>query len=56
MSDRVKVTASGLARMKRSAEPITMLTAYDFPLARFIDVAGIDIVLVSDDMLHVQFE
>jgi len=48
VSDRVKVTASGLARMKRSAEPITMLTAYDFPLARFIDVAGIDIVLVSD--------
>jgi 3-methyl-2-oxobutanoate hydroxymethyltransferase len=34
--------------MKRRGRKITMLTAYDFPMASFIDQAGIDIVLVSD--------
>jgi 3-methyl-2-oxobutanoate hydroxymethyltransferase len=48
VSGQVKVTVSGLVRKKRRGEPITMLTAYDFPLAKFIDMAGIDIILVSD--------
>src|SRR5210317_1994872 len=35
-------------RKKRRGERITLLTAYDYPIARFINQAGVDIVLVSD--------
>ncbi len=48
MSTRPKVTTSSLATKKRQGHKITMLTAYDFPMASFIDQAGVDIVLVSD--------
>ena len=48
MSARQKVTPARLKRMKSRGEKITMLTAYDFPMARFINQAGVDIVLVSD--------
>ncbi len=48
MSEQVKVTPARLRRMKRDGQPITMLTAYDFPMAAFINQAGIDIILVSD--------
>jgi 3-methyl-2-oxobutanoate hydroxymethyltransferase len=43
-----KVTPTTLRTKKRRGEKITMLTAYDFPLASFIDQAGVDVVLVSD--------
>ena len=43
-----KVTPSRLQKMKRDGDAITMLTAYDFPMAKFIQEAGVDIVLVSD--------
>lgn len=43
-----KVTPSSLMRKKRRGEKITLLTAYDFPMAKFINQAGVDIVLVSD--------
>jgi 3-methyl-2-oxobutanoate hydroxymethyltransferase len=43
-----KVTPTTLRTMKRRGQKITMLTAYDFPLASFIDQAGVDVVLVSD--------
>jgi 3-methyl-2-oxobutanoate hydroxymethyltransferase len=33
---------------KRRGEKITLLTAYDYPIARFINQAGVDIILVSD--------
>ncbi len=48
MNDTKKVTPSLLLRKKQRGEKITLLTAYDFPMARFINQAGIDIVLVSD--------
>ena len=48
MSTQTKVTPSSLRAKKRSGQKITMLTAYDSPMAAFIDRAGIDIVLVSD--------
>ncbi len=48
MSTRPKVTTSFLLTKKRQQRKITMLTAYDFPMASFIDQAGVDIVLVSD--------
>jgi 3-methyl-2-oxobutanoate hydroxymethyltransferase len=43
-----KVTPTTLRTKKRRGQKITMLTAYDFPLASFIEQAGVDVVLVSD--------
>ena len=43
-----RITPSRLRAKKRRGQKITMLTAYDFPMASFIDQAGVDIVLVSD--------
>ena len=43
-----KVTPSSLMGKKRRGEKITVLTAYDFPMAKFINQAGVDIILVSD--------
>ena len=48
MNTRPKVTVAALQNKKRSNQKITLLTAYDFPMASFLDQAGIDIVLVSD--------
>lgn len=48
MSANKKITPERLKRKKRRGEKLTMLTAYDFPMARFINQAGVDIVLVSD--------
>jgi 3-methyl-2-oxobutanoate hydroxymethyltransferase len=48
MSEQRKVAPSALLRKKRDGQKITMLTAYNFPMARFINEAGVDIVLVSD--------
>jgi 3-methyl-2-oxobutanoate hydroxymethyltransferase len=39
--------------MKQRGEPITMLTAYDFSMARIIDAAGIDVILVGDSASNV---
>jgi 3-methyl-2-oxobutanoate hydroxymethyltransferase len=48
VSTRSKVTTTTLKSRKRQGQKITLLTAYDFPMAAFIDQAGIDVVLVSD--------
>jgi 3-methyl-2-oxobutanoate hydroxymethyltransferase len=45
---RDKVTVRTLRRMKERGEKITMLTAYDYPMARAVDEAGIDVILVGD--------
>ncbi len=45
-----QVTTVALKKMKASGEPITMLTAYDFPFAQMVDEAGVDIVLVGDSL------
>ena len=45
-----KVTISDLQNKKREGKKITMLTAYDYPMARIIDGAGIDTILVGDSL------
>lgn len=44
------VTAQTLLEMKRAGRAITALTAYDYPTARLVDEAGIDVVLVGDSV------
>jgi 3-methyl-2-oxobutanoate hydroxymethyltransferase len=48
VSTQTKVTPTTLRAKKRAGQKIIMLTAYDFPMAAFIEQAGADIVLVSD--------
>jgi len=48
-----KVTMPALGEMKRQGKPISALTAYDYPTARLIDEAGIDLILVGDSLAMV---
>ena len=48
-----KVTTHVLQEMKANGEKISMLTAYDFSLARIVDDAGIDVILVGDSASNV---
>lgn len=48
-----RVTTHVLLEMKQAGEKISMLTAYDFSMARIIDDAGIDIILVGDSASNV---
>ena len=48
-----KITTHVLQEMKRNGEKIAMLTAYDFTMARILDKAGIDILLVGDSASNV---
>ncbi|MBL6661221.1 MAG: 3-methyl-2-oxobutanoate hydroxymethyltransferase [Crocinitomicaceae bacterium] len=48
-----KVTTHTLQEMKSVGEKISMLTGYDFSMARIIDEAGIDVILVGDSASNV---
>ena len=48
-----KVTTHTLQEMKNSGEKISMLTGYDFSMAKIIDEAGMDIILVGDSASNV---
>src|SRR5580704_16826948 len=48
-----KVREPDLALMKGRGERIVMLTAYDATMAKHIDLAGIDVLLVGDSLGHV---
>jgi len=48
-----KITTHVLQEMKLKGEKIAMLTAYDFSMAKIIDKAGIDIILVGDSASNV---
>jgi 3-methyl-2-oxobutanoate hydroxymethyltransferase len=48
-----KITTHVLQEMKARGEKISMLTAYDYSMARLIDGAGIDVMLVGDSASNV---
>lgn len=52
-SEYKKVTTNSLQEMKHNGEKISMLTAYDYTLAKIIDGAGIDVILVGDSASNV---
>jgi 3-methyl-2-oxobutanoate hydroxymethyltransferase len=45
-----RITADTLLEKKRAGQPIAAITAYDYPTARLVDQAGIDMVLVGDSL------
>ncbi len=54
MSQRAKkVTTHVLSEMKMKGEKISMLTSYDYSLARIVDAAGVDVILVGDSASNV---
>jgi 3-methyl-2-oxobutanoate hydroxymethyltransferase len=48
-----KITTHQLQEMKNRGEKIAMLTAYDFSMAKIIDGAGVDVILVGDSASNV---
>lgn len=56
MSTPIKITRKNILdikKMKTIGEKITMLTAYDFPMASILDESDIDIILVGDSLGNV---
>ncbi len=48
-----RITTRRIVEMKARGEKISMLTAYDFTMARIVDQAGIDIILVGDSASNI---
>jgi len=48
-----RVTVKSLVEMKSNGEKISMLTAYDYTMAKIVDGAGIDVILVGDSASNV---
>lgn len=53
LADVRRVTTQTLQRMKAAGTPIAMLTAYDYTIARILDRAGVDVILVGDSASNV---
>lgn len=51
--DYKKITTKSLIDMKANGEKISMLTAYDFTMAKIVDTAGVDVILVGDSASNV---
>jgi 3-methyl-2-oxobutanoate hydroxymethyltransferase len=51
--DYKRVTTNSLQEIKNNGDKISMLTAYDYTLAKIVDNAGIDIILVGDSASNV---
>lgn len=47
------VTTYRLTEMKQRGEKISMLTSYDYSMARIVDAAGVDVILVGDSAANV---
>jgi len=52
-AQRKRVTPNSIRNRKNGNQPITLVSAYDYPFARCADEAGIDIVFVSDALASV---
>ena len=48
-----RITTNVLQEMKDNKEKISMLTSYDYTLAKIVDNAGIDVILVGDSASNV---
>jgi 3-methyl-2-oxobutanoate hydroxymethyltransferase len=46
----MRITASQIKEMKRQGEKIAMVTAYDYPMSKLVDEAGMPIILVGDSL------
>ncbi|MFR9165959.1 MAG: 3-methyl-2-oxobutanoate hydroxymethyltransferase [Dysgonomonas sp.] len=51
--EKKKITTQHLTGMKQNGEKISMLTAYDYSMAKIVDEAGMDIILVGDSASNV---
>ncbi|TRX37561.1 3-methyl-2-oxobutanoate hydroxymethyltransferase [Flavobacterium restrictum] len=51
--DYKRITTKSLIEMKSNGEKIAMLTAYDYTMAKIVDTAGIDVILVGDSASNV---
>ena len=51
--DYKRITTKTLIEMKGNGEKISMLTAYDFTMAKIVDSAGVDVILVGDSASNV---
>lgn len=51
--DYKRITTKSLFEMKQNGEKISMLTAYDYTMAKIVDTAGVDIILVGDSASNV---
>jgi 3-methyl-2-oxobutanoate hydroxymethyltransferase len=47
---REKITAPGIAAMKADGRKIVMVTAYDYPTARAVELSGVEAILVGDSL------
>jgi len=48
-----RITTNSLVKMKENGEKISMLTAYDYSMAKIVDGAGVDVILVGDSASNV---
>ncbi|GAA0746326.1 3-methyl-2-oxobutanoate hydroxymethyltransferase [Gaetbulibacter jejuensis] len=48
-----RITVKSLIEMKQNGEKISMLTAYDYTMAKIVDGAGVDVILVGDSASNV---
>ena len=48
-----KITVNTIRKYKENGEKFSVLTAYDYSTAKYIDEAGIDIVLIGDSLAMV---
>ena len=51
--DYKRITTKSLIDMKKNGEKISMLTAYDFTMAKIVDSSGVDVILVGDSASNV---
>lgn len=51
--DYKRITTKTLVEMKKKGEKIAMLTAYDYTMAKIVDQAGVDVILVGDSASNV---